>query len=515
MRGIPCLLLASGFFFAAHAAAGRQPPPAMAIRGWILLTYDMDYLQNIIRKAPSHGVNHIQLSHDILHHADLALTDVQRRTNVNDLAGLCHELGLDCFVWTHELRRPEPSMFRDGKVVVDESTWTWIRDRYNQFFDVCPDVDGLVVSFSEGDFRIDSSDEVISSYTVEEMFRHLIMSVYDVCRERGKTLIVRKFSDEALQPILEAPEDLVVMQKCTTADWQVYSANNPNLGTYGTHRQICEFDLAGEYVGQGEIPWCAPAYLQSRYRFAVGRGMVGMVARIDRNGRNAFGTPNEINIDFFSALLRDSDVDVERFWKRWATERFGEEAAEAGIAALRPTFELTTRLYWGDRIGDWRIQEHSKIPRLSYAISHDREYMFSPPVDVGLFSIPRQIEREMARRYGTLRKDTRRVIEELEENRQRFEAEDYAWLLGYLRRLDAAVEAFLTVHTAFIRHRLMEEKGATPDRMRALRADLARIRLAADLLEKNVQPPMELVNADRMRAFGAGLEKLYSAEMSE
>jgi hypothetical protein len=394
-------------------------------------------------------------------------------------------------------------------MVIDDSTWDWIRERYRKFFEVCPEVDGFVISFSEGDYRVDSDEEVISEYTVEEMFRHLINAVYEVCNEHGKTLIARKFSDEALPAILDAPKDLVVMQKHTIADWQPYSANNPNLGTYGDHDQICEFDLAGEYVGQSEVPWCALDYIRSRYRFALGRGMVGMVARIDRKGRNAFGTPNEINIGFFSLLLRDPGTDIDEAWRVWTTNRFGEEASEAAIAALRPTFELTTRLYWGDRIGDWRIQEHSKIPRLSYAISHDRVYMFTPPVDVGLFSIPNRIEREMERRYGVLRRDTQRVIEEFEENSRVFKPEDFEYILMYLRRLDSAIEAFASVHTAFIRHRVIEEKGATPERMQFLRMDLSRIRLAANLLEENIQPPMELVNADRLRAFAEELREIH------
>lgn len=488
--------------------AAESPPSPFALRGWVLLTYDVKYLKEIINKAPSYGINHIQLSHDILHHADEAISDEARRKDVNQLIDLCHANKIDCYVWTHEVRRPDPEMMKDGKVFIDEKFWDWIRRRYVEFFKVCPKVDGLVISFSEGDFTIDSPEEVTSNYTVEEMYRLLIKTIYDVCRENGKTLIVRKFSGAALKPVLEAPADLVVMQKCTTADWQVYSANNPNLGTYGNHRQICEFDLAGEYDGQGELPWCAPGYIQSRLRFAAGRGMTGMVARIDRNGRNAFGTPNEINIDFYSELLKDPDADVDAFWKRWATKRFGEQAADAAIDALRPTFDLTNRLYWGDRFGDWRIQEHSEIPSLSYALSHDREYMFTPPVNVTLFSIPGRIESEMARRYGTLRTDVGRVIERLEADKRKFRKEDYDYISRYLGRLAAAIDAFESVHTAFIRYRVLEKQSKTAGLGEQFGKDIARIRDYADDLEAKVKPPMVLINAEKMRAFADELEAL-------
>ncbi len=507
MKQLCCLLLVAILVSISQSADAKENAPTLFdVRGWILLTYDMDYLRGIIGKAPDYGINHIQLSHDILHHADEALSDEQKRRDVNELAALCHANKMSCYVWTHEVRQPEPEMMKDGKVVIDAAFWKWIRDRYIRFFAACPDVDGLVISFSEGDFTIDSPDEVTSDYTVEEMYQHLIRTVYDVCHEHGKTLMVRKFSDAALQAILDAPEDLIVMQKCTIADWQVYSANNPNLGTYGNHRQICEFDLAGEYDGQGGVPWCAPGYLQSRFRFAAGRGMSGMVARIDRNGRNAFGTPNEINIDFYSELLKDPDADVNVFWKRWAEKRFGKNAAPAAIEALRPTFDLTNRLYWGDRIGDWRIQEHSEIPSWDYALSHDRDYMFSPPVNITLFSIPGRIESEMARRYGALYTDTRRVIERLEENKRKFREADYDTLSHYLNRLDAAIKAFESVHTAFIRFRVLQEKGNAADLDGKLKQDIAKIRDRAKELETRISPSMALINAEKLRAFADDLE---------
>jgi hypothetical protein len=141
--------------------------------------------------------------------------------------------------------------------------------------------------------------------------------------------------------------------------------------------------------------------------------------------------------------------------------------------------------------------------------------MFSPPVDVGLFSISGQIEREMARRYGALALDTRRVVEGLEAKQNLFRPGDYEWIRDFLHRLETAVGAFRSVHTAFIRHRVIEEKGSTPEGESALREDLAEIRRLADELEREIQPPMELVNADRMRAFADGLEKLHSSDPSE
>lgn len=502
MIGVAGLTILGG---AAMAETFESP---FAIRGWILLKNDMDHLRAMIRRAPAYGINHVQLSHDVVHHADEVLTDEGRRRDVDELATLAHENGLECYVWTHEIRQPDPSMMKDGRVVVDPETfWSWIRDRYERFYDACPAVDGLVISFSEGDYRIDSSAEVESSLPVEEMFRRLIGTVHGVCRDRGKTLVVRKFSEDALRPILEAPDDLVIMQKCTVSDWQVYSANNPNLGTYGAnHRQICEFDLAGEYVGQCELPWCAPAYIQSRFRYAVERGCVGMAARIDRGDRTAFGTPNEINVDVFTELLRDPAIDVDAFWEAWCRRRFGADGAAKAEAALRPTFELTTRLYWGDRLGDWRIQEHGRIPRLEYAVSHDRDYMFSPPVDVDLFSIPGRVEREMDRRYGVLARDVDRVIARFDGGADQLAAEDAAWIRRYLIRLRIGVDAFRAAHTAFIRYRVTKTAGATPERTAALQAAIDDLQSCADTVEREIRPPLDMFNATRLRTLADAIE---------
>ncbi len=482
----------------------KNPNIPFDVRGWILLVDDMEYARQVIDKAPLFGINHIQISHNLIHHADEVLSDAGKREKLITLTNWAHEKGLECFVWTHEIREPDPKWLNaNGKLsFTEEELKTFLVKRYNLFFDLCPDVDGLVISFSEGDFSVSEKDIEKQHFQIEHIYQVMITTIYNICQERGKELYVRKFADEAEPVIRQLPDSLVVMQKCTKEDWHVYSPNNPILGTFAPKKQICEFDLAGEYTGQGLIPWCALPDLQARFRFAIGRGCTGMVARIDRDSYSAFGTPNEINIHFFSELLKNPNADLDDFWHAWCKKRFGRKAAKAAEEALRQTYELTNRLFWGDKLMDWRIQKHSKIPDLRYAISHDKKsFMYTPPTDVNLFAIPGMIDSEMNRRYGMLANDVDIVIARLEKNRRKFKKEDYDWIHIYLKRLRFGVDAFHSVHDSFIRLKVIEEKGTAPERIKYLKDSLNQLDEIADIVDKEIQPPIALYNSALMKRF--------------
>jgi hypothetical protein len=64
----------------------------------------------------------------------------------------------------------------------------------------------------------------------------------------------------------------------------------------------------------------------------------------DRDNGSVLFEPNEVNLWTLGLLAAGATNDTEEIWKRWAAYRYGEKAAPAVIAALKPTSEVVAEM---------------------------------------------------------------------------------------------------------------------------------------------------------------------------
>jgi len=322
-------------------------------RGWLFASRSMDLLRDEIDLAARYGVNHIQLSHSLVHYAEQVLQSAVLREHIAELIDRAHRHGIEVAIWTHELQNVPQEFMVGGKVdLASRHTWDQIAHKYDELFESLPGLDGVVLTLTETRVRIDDDNEVAATRPPVQRIARMVSMINQVCRKHGARLIVRTFTwvprtmlwyAEAMRSV---PDDVMVMTKESWGDWYQYSPPNQQFGLYGRHPQIMELDCWGEYAGRTEIPWISADYIRSRLEYAQRMGLAGAIARVDRAERSTFGTPNEFNTVAFSRLVQDMTVDLDRVWTEWLERTYSPEAAGSVRRALERTNEIIQRIYF-------------------------------------------------------------------------------------------------------------------------------------------------------------------------
>ena len=348
-------ILCSCLFFCVwvFAGAGQVPP---AIRGINILSTDREQAERTILLAGADGLNHLQLSHRIVMNL-CELRDSSKRALVRDLTAGAHEKGIaEVCVWDHALYDTDyyPAEFYfpgTGLLDLDKpGLWDWIADDYRQMLSLCPEVDGLVLTFIESGARVENQ---FSRMSVPERLAKVVNTVSSVvCGEYGKALWLRTFAyNEKEYANLRACLDLVdwrpgmgVMVKDTPHDFFLTHPDNPLIGTLG-HPTLVEFDACGEYHGQSVILNTIPEYYAERWRRLCGRpDVVGYVARTDRCGDNSVScTPAHVNLYALWRVSEDPSVSVDAIWNDFLTARYGSPA----VRHLKPALQASRAILDG------------------------------------------------------------------------------------------------------------------------------------------------------------------------
>src|SRR5688500_6116547 len=87
---------------ARHSEPGSRTVPPQ-VRGWTILSDHESGAMEVIARAPAYDVNHLQLSHDIVH--DLReVRDTAKRGLTRRLTAAAHRAGIhEVVVWDHAL----------------------------------------------------------------------------------------------------------------------------------------------------------------------------------------------------------------------------------------------------------------------------------------------------------------------------------------------------------------------------------------------------------------------------
>lgn len=353
------------------------------VRGWILLDRDPEAIASAIEAAAGFGVNHVQLSHDLIMDIDEIVGPspeaLARAGVLNDAIALAHARGMKAYVWAHEL----PASMLAVCYAPDGAMWAQREAAYRDGLARIPDVDGVVLMFGsagaspwftfcdcdwcpdtygEDDFAIPPQSERIRLIT-EHVGRVVVT-------ELGKELIARVFvhepeeSDWHAEGFAGAAVPFTGMHKAEVNDWQPYNPPDPTFGRVGPHASILEVDAAGEYWGQSILPFAAPGYFRYRLAQARERRGIGYVARVERGDRRALGTPNEVNLWALKDFEADLRTPIRTVWDDALAAMYGlrtdTEAATALVRILESTFPVRLKSHYA--LGIWALEKGSDLP---------------------------------------------------------------------------------------------------------------------------------------------------------
>ncbi|MBN2215800.1 MAG: hypothetical protein JW719_00350 [Pirellulales bacterium] len=539
MRFSAWLVVALVLLVVGTAASQSPPQPvapggdnAMAYRVWQFLDDDWRYLRQAIPKAREGGMNRIQLGQMIIMNIHTLNQSPEKLDLVRKIARLAHQHDLKVDLWTHELADVPSSLKKDGKVVINDDLWAWMRAKYAAAFRLLPETDGLVLTFAESQVKI-YHDRVVSDLSPDARIAKLIDVMSDVCREHDKTLFVRTFvyqpsELEAMRRALASVADavrgrgnVVVMTKCVPHDWSPFYPYNPLLGNTSGLPQIVEIDLGQEYTGLSKLLHCEVGYIHAVLNHCRKKGLVGAVTRVDRDrGNRALGTPNEVNLYAFDRLTMDPSATVDELWSEWAGKRYGEQAAPYVVDALKSTYDVTNLTLYP--LEQW-IENHSRLPNWKYACSHitfvtPAKWIPAPSQELARDELLRpdwitlrkiNAEKDLARQLAV------ESLKILEGGRQHLKDEDYRQVRRYLEFGRDVVEVFRYQNLAFVatRRYLNRNRGIGIQRqsLKELRAEalsfVDQFDRSADLIEQRYGPEAYPGNP--------GLARRYAAEMRQ
>ena len=393
--------------------------PFFAIREWQTMTLQANFnlplggafdrppeellalTKRIIRKAPYYGINAliltgrsgeggIDLSWFLKYRKYPKLYQYykydhardERTRIIREIAIECHKHGLELLLWDHELIFPSqllklyPPMKGKRYPIEYQAMLKFVGDKVDECFEVVPEVDGLVLTFSEvgrgGHKLFESGAQAIHD---------VAMAMYEACKRNGKRLEVRSYyeSGEAAKMMEEAfkgtPKDMVVMSKCDPYDFfGTRRLDNPMFGKV-SNMQIAEFTCCREDNGHGFIPGIAPLHYKRKLEYEIDKGIVGVAARVDYHlqyshahgfnpgpAQTTFDRPNEFDVVVLSRMMWNPQVDIDSLWISWAHNKYGKKAAPYIVSALKRTEDITQKTFFLQ--DEYVIHQHNQVTDL-------------------------------------------------------------------------------------------------------------------------------------------------------
>ncbi len=331
-----------------------------AVRGWTLLSDHTDNAVETIKNARRYNINHLQLSHLIVH--DLReVKDNSVRDQVTYLTRVAHAEGIpDVFLWDHSFYPLDyyPSRFRTapgGKLDLDNPEfWAWYKEDYRQMLDIVPEIDGLILTFIEtGAYAEKQYSQKMT--TPEEKLAAVVNALAEVViEERGKKLYIRTFAysqEEYAGTVgcidLIRNKQVGLMVKEVPHDFFLTHPNDPFIGKFD-RPTLVEFDTGNEYNGQCVIANTWPEYVTKRWRNYIHLpNVTGYVARTDRYGTTQIvNTPHEILLYTLRRITEKPSIPVEQIYDEFITERYGKKAIEPVKKAFLKAYDITTSILY-------------------------------------------------------------------------------------------------------------------------------------------------------------------------
>jgi hypothetical protein len=330
------------------------------VRGWVILSDNMDNAIRTIKTAKEYNINQLQLSHEIIHD----FKEIKKRKvceQVNNLIHLAHLEGInEVLLWDHSLYSLDyyPSRFRtgpNGTINLDNPRfWEWFKEDYRQMLNLAPEADGLVLTFIETGAYAEKQYSV-KMKTPEEKLAAVVNAISDVViGERGKKLYIRTFaySEEEYKSTIGCIEHIkndkvIVMMKETPHDFFLTHPDNFHIRKMN-RPTIVEFDCGNEYSGQGIVANTWPEYTMKRWRSYIDYpNVIGYVARTDRYGNTGIlGTANEIQLYALKRMTEEHTVSAIQVYNEFITSKYGEDALLPIRKAFQNAYDIVTSVFY-------------------------------------------------------------------------------------------------------------------------------------------------------------------------
>jgi hypothetical protein len=346
-------LVAAGLLLGSALSAAPLAP-GVPVRGWTILSASEPDAMATLAAARAHDVNHLQLSHLLVHDLN-EIKDEARCALVNRLIAAGHAAGItEVVLWDHAFYELAyyPAKFRTGPggtIDLDNPAfWAWFKADYRQMLDRVPQADGLVLTFIETGARAERQHSV-KLKTPAEKLAAVVDAVADVViGERRLNLYARTFSytHEEYANVIGAVNlfrhpEIRLMMKETPHDFFLTHPNDRYAGTI-PRPTLMEFDLAGEFNGQGITAITWPEYILRRWRdFATRPHIIGYTGRTDRYGDTRLvGRAGEINLFALKRAAEEPGITDEQVYDEFITARYGAAALPEVKAAFRLAFDI-------------------------------------------------------------------------------------------------------------------------------------------------------------------------------
>lgn len=355
---LSCVMLAASMNTAAKPV---QPMPLSAdqpIRGWMLLSDSMEDNLRVIERAVDYDINHLQLSHRVIHDLWHVRKPGQSQLNmIRKLTDAAHQAGIqEVVLWDRTLYSLSyyPDQFRTGPnktIDLDNPAfWDWFKNDYREMLDKVPNIQGLILTFIETGARVERQYSR-KLKTDSEKLAAAVNAVADVViGERGLNLYVRTFAYdhkeyERITGAIELFErdEIRLMMKETPHDFLLLHPQDFYAGKF-SRPTLMEYDVAGEFNGQGIILNTWPQYILDRAKDYLRRDhIIGYVARVDRFGdTRIIDRPSEINLWALKCAHENTAITVDRVYQQFISQRYTSEAVPALQAAFANAFDIVT-----------------------------------------------------------------------------------------------------------------------------------------------------------------------------
>jgi hypothetical protein len=475
-----------------------------------------------------------------------------KRGLANRLTAAAHAAGIqEVVVWDHALYGLDhyPARFRTGPggtIDLDNPAfWAWLKQDYREMLDLVPEIDGIVLTFIETGARAERQHSRRLK-TPEEKLAAVVNAVADVViGERKLNLYARTFAytheeyDNITRAVarFERPE-IRLMMKETPHDFFLTHPNDFYAGQIA-RPTLMEFDIAGEFNGQGIIANTWPEYVLGRWRdFERRAHVIGYTARTDRYGdTRLIGRPSEINLYALKRGAEDARVTPDHVYDEFIRARYGVQALPYLKAAFQNAFDIvTSTLYtlgtntanhsgldYDPYASSWARHVSGKwleppVAHVAHGVNRDFHYwtdvvnslapVWAKAGGTQLEEVPWVVERgwlqpqermnEEYLRYVLTEKDhgvelADQSLRRIEEARPYLRPEDHQQLHHYFARTLLTAQLHRAVAAAYFGFRVHArgEQYHTPYVEETVRKGLADIRrLAAEIRAYPVKPPV-------------------------
>jgi hypothetical protein len=380
--------------------------------------------------------------------------------------------------------------YPEMKMINNNKFWKFVEDKTKELYDVIPEMDCFEIYLWEtemvNDNKVFAEFEFNRAfgypyYSRADYFRYMLDAFSRAAHSRHKDFQLLTFSHFPYQEqiMIDALKNrdknypFILDHKCQPGDWVPFKPANNIMQTITDMPALLEFDGTGEYWGQSLLPYCYPEEIQARLQHALSgnQNINTLNMRVNWYNGSLFGKPNEINFYALSKLADDPFTPIEKIWKGWAAERFGEKASDKVISALKRTDDIGRKIFYIE--GMW-VFNHSAFANLPYVESHIVNYAKGTaelkPEDImgnykmnELLNYPREylIREVQADRNEALRLNAL-SLQDIEDAKSNLAPADYKMLKEQLTRQRDMAKASILHLEALFRYRI--EKLAAPEK---------------------------------------------------